>query len=66
MGQLPHFPTAGHVPVKFPSLTDELAAISQVPALFGTGIPYFGDLVGGHVVLEDPIVVQGHRALHLR
>lgn len=40
--------------------------ISQVPVLFGTGIRYFGELVRGHVTLEDPIVVQGTRALHLR
>jgi dihydrofolate reductase len=46
-------------------LVDELC-ISQVPVLFGTGIRYFGELVGGHVLLEDPIVVQGTRALHLR
>ena len=26
----------------------------------------FGKLVGGHVMLEDPVVVQGTRALHLR
>jgi dihydrofolate reductase len=47
------------------SLVDELC-ISQVPVLFGTGIRYFGDLVGGHVMLDDPIVVRGTRALHLR
>jgi dihydrofolate reductase len=46
-------------------LVDELC-ISQVPVLFGAGIRYFGDLVGGHVMLEDPVVVQGIRALHLR
>jgi len=46
-------------------LVDELC-ISQVPVLFGTGIRYFGDVVGGHVLLEDPVVVQGSRALHLR
>lgn len=46
-------------------LVDELA-ISQVPVLFGSGIRYFGGLVGGHVILEDPSVVQGSRALHLR
>jgi hypothetical protein len=34
--------------------------------LFGTGIRYFGGLVGGHVMLGDPVVVQGTRALHLR
>jgi hypothetical protein len=27
--------------------------------LFGTGIRYFGELVGRHVMLEDPVVVQG-------
>lgn len=46
-------------------LVDEIC-ISQVPVLFGDGIRYFGDLVSGHVVLEDPTVVQGSRALHLR
>jgi dihydrofolate reductase len=46
-------------------LVDELC-ISQVPVLFGFGIRYFGELVGGHVMLEDPVVVQGVRALHLR
>jgi dihydrofolate reductase len=46
-------------------LVDELC-ISQVPVLFGGGIPYFGGLVGGHVMLDDPIVVNGTRALHLR
>ena len=46
-------------------LVDELC-ISQVPVLFGTGIRYFGEFVGNHVMLEDPVVVQGSRALHLR
>src|SRR5579862_7168648 len=46
-------------------LVDELC-LSQVPVLFGAGIRYFGALVGGHVMLDDPIVVQGTRALHLR
>jgi len=46
-------------------LVDELC-ISQVPVLFGSGIRYFGELVRGHVMLEDPIVVEGARALHLR
>ena len=40
--------------------------MSQVPVLFGTGISLFGELAGGHVVLDDPVVVQGTRALHLR
>jgi dihydrofolate reductase len=46
-------------------LVDEVC-VSQVPVLFGSGIRYFGDLVGGHVMLEDPVVVAGTRALHLR
>jgi dihydrofolate reductase len=46
-------------------LVDEIC-LSLVPVLFGTGIRYFGELVGGHVMLEDPIVVEGERALHLR
>lgn len=40
--------------------------VSLVPALFGSGVRYFGELVGDHVLLEDPVVVQGSRALHLR
>ncbi|HMC68143.1 MAG TPA: dihydrofolate reductase family protein [Mycobacteriales bacterium] len=47
------------------ALVDEVC-ISQVPVLFGSGIRYFGELVGDHVMLEDPLVVQGTRALHLR
>jgi len=46
-------------------LVDEVC-VSLVPVLFGTGVSYFGELVGGHVMLEDPVVVQGTRALHLR
>ena len=46
-------------------LVDEIC-ISLVPVLFGTGIRYFGELVGGHILLEDPVVIQGTRALHLR
>lgn len=46
-------------------LVDEIC-VSVVPVLFGAGIRYFGGLVGGHVTLEDPVVVQGTRALHLR
>src|SRR3982750_4802147 len=41
-------------------LVDEVC-VSLVPVLFGTGIRYFGDLIGGHVMLEDPVVVQGER-----
>jgi dihydrofolate reductase len=46
-------------------LVDEVC-VSLVPVLFGQGIPYFSELARGHVLLEDPVVVQGRRALHLR
>jgi dihydrofolate reductase len=46
-------------------LVDEVC-VSLVPVLFGEGIPYFSTLAGGHLMLEDPVVVQGRRALHLR
>jgi len=46
-------------------LVDEVC-ISLVPVLFGTGIRHFGELFAGHIMLEDPVVIQGNRALHLR
>ena len=46
-------------------LVDDVC-VSIVPVLFGEGISYFGELRRGHVLLEDPVVVQGRRALHLR
>ena len=46
-------------------LVDEVC-VSLVPVLFGEGIPYFAKLDRGHVMFEDPVVVQGRRALHLR
>ena len=46
-------------------LVDEVA-VSLVPVLFGEGKTYFGKLADGHLMLEDPDVVQGRRALHLR
>jgi dihydrofolate reductase len=46
-------------------LVDEVC-ISLVPVLFGEGISYFGKPKDGHLLLEDPIVVPGQRALHLR
>lgn len=46
-------------------LVDEVC-VSLVPVLFGEGIPYFSKLDRGHLMLEDPVVVQGRRALHLR
>ena len=46
-------------------LVDEIA-VSLVPVLFGEGKTYFGKLADGHLMLDDPEVVQGTRALHLR
>ncbi|GAB3221284.1 dihydrofolate reductase family protein [Glycomyces halotolerans] len=46
-------------------LVDEVC-VSLVPVLFGEGIPYFAKLNRGHLLLEDPSVVEGKRALHLR
>jgi dihydrofolate reductase len=46
-------------------LVDEVC-LSLVPVLFGEGIPYFAALENGHLLLEDPVVVEGKRALHLR
>ena len=46
-------------------LVDEVC-VSLVPVLFGEGIPYFSKLDRGHLLLEDPVVVQGRRAIHLR
>jgi dihydrofolate reductase len=46
-------------------LVDEVC-MSLVPVLFGEGIPYFAKPAHGHVLFEDPVVVQGRRALHLR
>ena len=45
-------------------LVDEIC-VSLVPVLFGEGIPYFSRLDRGHLLLDDPVVVQGRRALHL-
>ncbi|GAA2272944.1 dihydrofolate reductase family protein [Glycomyces scopariae] len=46
-------------------LVDEVC-VSLVPVIFGEGIPYFTVLDTGHLLLEDPVVVQGTRAVHLR
>ena len=46
-------------------LVDEVC-VSLVPVLFGEGIPYFSKLDQGHQLLDDPVVVPGRRALHLR
>jgi dihydrofolate reductase len=46
-------------------LVDEVC-VSLVPVLFGEGVSYFSLLEHGHLLLEDPVVIQGRRALHLR
>jgi dihydrofolate reductase len=46
-------------------LLDEVC-VSLVPVLFGEGIPYFSKLDHGHLLLDDPVVVPGRRATHLR
>jgi dihydrofolate reductase len=40
-------------------------AVDLVPVLFGRGVRLFGELVGGHVLLDDPEVVAGTRVTHL-
>ncbi|GAB2478950.1 dihydrofolate reductase family protein [Promicromonospora xylanilytica] len=45
-------------------LVDEVC-VSLAPVLLGEGIPYFANL-GGRVLLDDPVTVQGRRAVHLR
>jgi dihydrofolate reductase len=45
-------------------LVDEIC-ISLTPVLLGGGISYFSKLPKAQL-LEDPVVIQGHRALHLR
>ena len=46
-------------------LVDELW-VSVAPVLFGEGIPYFSKMRQDHQFLEDPVVIQGRRALHLK
>lgn len=46
-------------------LVDEVC-VSLAPVLLGDGIPYFSTLAKGHLMLEDPVVIEGRRALHLR
>lgn len=46
-------------------LVDEVH-VSLVPVLLGRGIPYFASLAGGPLRFDDPVVIQGHRATHLR
>jgi dihydrofolate reductase len=46
-------------------LVDEVA-VSLVPVLLGEGIPYFARLTNGPHRFEDPVVIEGTRATHLR
>ena len=46
-------------------LVDEVC-VSLVPVLLGEGIPYFTDLAGAPHRFDDPVVIQGKRATHLR
>lgn len=46
-------------------LLDEIC-VSLVPVLLGAGIPYFAGLTGAPHRLDDPVVIPGKRATHLR
>ena len=46
-------------------LVDEVC-ISLVPVLLGRGIPYFANLTGAPHHFDDPVIIQGQRATHLR
>ena len=46
-------------------LVDEVY-VSLVPVLLGRGIPYFANLANGPYRFEDPVVIQGQGATHLR
>jgi dihydrofolate reductase len=46
-------------------LVDEVW-VSLAPVLLGKGIPYFGALKDGPVMLDDPEVITGKRVTHLR
>ncbi len=46
-------------------LVDEVN-VSLVPVLLGEGIPYFADLSAAPHRFEDPVVIPGNRATHLR
>ena len=46
-------------------LVDEVC-VSLVPVLLGRGIPYFTNLTGAPHHFDNPVVIQGKRATHLR
>jgi dihydrofolate reductase len=45
-------------------LVDEVS-VTLVPAVFGSGVRFFGDYAGSPVLLDNPQVVQGDRVTHL-
>ncbi|MEV0288445.1 MULTISPECIES: dihydrofolate reductase family protein [unclassified Kribbella] len=45
-------------------LVDEIA-YNIAPVVFGSGVKFFGDYVGEHVLLDNPKVVEGDRVTHL-
>jgi dihydrofolate reductase len=45
-------------------LVDEVA-VALVPAVFGTGVRFFGDYSGSQILLDDPVVICGDRVTHL-
>jgi dihydrofolate reductase len=46
-------------------LVDEVH-VSLVPVLLGRGIPYFANLTSAPHRFDDPVIIQGNRATHLR
>jgi dihydrofolate reductase len=46
-------------------LVDEVH-VSLVPVLLGEGIPYFANLTRAPHRFDDPVIIQGKRATHLR
>jgi dihydrofolate reductase len=45
-------------------LIDEVR-IDLVPAIFGSGVRYFGDYDESPLLFEDPEIVQGDRVTHM-
>jgi hypothetical protein len=39
--------------------------IDLVPAIFGSGVRYFGDYDESPLLFEDPEIVQGDRVTHM-
>jgi dihydrofolate reductase len=45
-------------------LADEVV-LSMAPAVFGTGIRFFGEIAKPPLLLENPTVIEGDRVTHL-